>query len=202
MKHIAIIPDGNRRWAKKNNLCIKDGHKKGIEMALEVCKELFKQDIKEISLWLFSTDNWKRSKEEIKNLFILYTIIIAKCVDYACNNDISIKWAGLRDRIPAQLRNVLLQAEKVTKGNNKIFNLCIDYGGEEELKRGLDNLYISTKVDLLVRTSGEQRTSGFLPYQSLYAELYFIKKHCPELVRDDAIKIIKEYKSRNRRLGK
>lgn len=222
-KHVAIIPDGNRRWARNKGLIGTKGHKKAAEYdnVLSILDETKKLKTKFLSIWGFSTENWKRSKTEIKIIFHLILKITRKLRKDAHKNKTRFRFFGRRDRIPKKLREELENLEKETK-KYKEFNvqLCLDYGGRDEIVRAVNKILKEKKKkideksfekyldssgipdpDLIIRTSGEKRISGFMPFQSAYSELYFVEKNFPDFGGKDIRKAINEFGKRKRRFG-
>ena len=225
-RHVGIILDGNRRFSKKLMLKPWKGHEYGakkIESLLEWCKEL---NIKEITLYCFSIENFNRPKEEFNYLMNLFKEEFIKLKDDSRLNEIKVNFIGRINMFPKDVQdsmNVLMERTK----NNKPYtlNFAMAYGGRaevidatrkiaEQVKNGkLDvdkineevfekNPYSASEPDLIIRSSGEKRTSGFLIYQGAYAELIFIDKMWPEFEKEDFINAIKEYSNRERRFGK
>ena len=228
LKHIAIIPDGNRRWAKEKGLAASLGHKKAakFQRIKSFIQEAQKQNITHLTMWGFSTENWKRNKLEVAALMNLFENLCQDFLNDELIETIRYVHLGRKDRIPNSLANMLNQLETKTINNNNntlpiTFTLALDYGGEDELIRATNSLKnqkqeISSKnlianlnssrlnlpfVDLIIRTSGEQRLSGFMPLQSAYAELYFCQKHFPDFNIDDLKKAINWFYTRKRRFG-
>jgi len=219
--HVAIIPDGNRRWALDKGKNTYEGHKKGFEKLIKIAKKARELGIKVFTVWAFSTENWKRSKAEINYLMKLYEIMLDKYLTEALKDKIRIIHLGRKDRINENLKNKIINIEEKTKKFDKYF-LCIalDYGGRDEIIRAMEdkkklkvdennfNQFLDTKdlpfpnPDLIIRTSGEQRLSGFLLWQSQYSELVFIKKYLPDYSDSDFENTIKEFSKRQRRFGK
>ena len=221
--HVAFIPDGNRRWAKEKRKTTYEGHKKGFEGLIKIAKKARILGIKVFTVWAFSTENWKRSKGEISYLMKLYEIMLDKYLSEALKDEIRIVHLGRKDRINKNLKNKIINAEEKTKNFDKYY-LCIaiDYGGRDEIMRGINkihntqsvinelnfNNYLDTKdlpfpnPDLIIRTSGETRTSGFLTWQSVYSEYIFVKKYLPDYSEDDFEKTIDDFSKRQRRFGK
>ncbi len=225
--HIAIIMDGNRRWAKNNNLDVRLGHKKGAETLEKIVRYCNKIGIKYLTVYAFSTENWKRSKEEVSALMLLlqnYLDDFAKRVD---TENIKINMIGNRENLSKGLLKSIDNAIKRTENNTGTnFNVAFNYGGRDEIVRAVkniaedvknniinveeigeklisDNLYTKNMPDpdLLIRTSGEIRTSNFLPWQLVYSEFYFIEKLWPDFTEEDLNKAINVYNSRNRKFG-
>jgi len=221
--HVAIIPDGNRRWARKKGLISTVGHEKSTkyENIISLFDEAKKLKIKYVSIWGFSTENWKRSKTEIKIIFQLILKVLKKLEKDAHKNKIRFRFFGRRDRIPKNLLSELKKLEKETK-KYKDFNVqfFFDYGGRDEIIRAINKILNDKKKkideksfemyldssgipgpDLIIRTSGEKRISGFMPFQSAYAELYFLEKNFPDFGKKDLRKAINEFGKRKRRFG-
>lgn len=222
-KHVVIIPDGNRRWAKKRGLAAIAGHKKGLESAMRVVRGSRDLGVKILTLWGFSSENWKRPEKEVQYLMRIYTIFFKKHVKELVKEGVKFKWLGRRDRVPAALRNALENVEQATKSNKKyLLNICIDYGGHEEIVRAVKKILqkkiapskISEKLisenldtagmpdpDLLIRTSGEQRTSGIMPWQTTYTEFFFSKLLFPDFSLSELKRALTDYQIRQRRFG-
>ena len=222
-KHVVIIPDGNRRWAKKHGLAPIEGHKKGLETALKVVRGSRNLGVKVLTLWGFSTDNWDRKPPEVRYLMRIYAEFFRKYFRELVRDGVRFNWLGRRDRVPKILKGVLEMIEKRTAANkNYILNICIDYGGHDELLRAIkkivakgvspdhvdENLvaaHLDTAglpdPDLLIRTSGEHRTSGMLPWQTAYSELYFSEVFFPDFSVVELKRAIAEFARRQRRFG-
>ena len=222
-QHVVIIPDGNRRWAQKHGLEPIEGHKKGLEVAFNIVKASKNIGVKVLTLWSFSTENWKRPTMEVRYLMHIYQIFFKKHVKELIKEGVRFKWLGRRDRVPQSLKKLLLAIEKQTaKNKNYILNICLDYGGRDELVRAfrkivrrgvkssqIDEDLISKNLDtaglpepdLLIRTSGEKRTSGMMPWQTAYTEYYFSKLYFPDFSKDELKRAIADYSSRHRRYG-
>jgi len=223
--HIAIIPDGNRRWAKSHGLSAIAGHYtsgsyKNMKSLFEEAKDL---GVKYMSIWGFSTENWSRDKKEQKAIFDLIRKSVNQFRKDAQKEKIRFRHLGRKDRLPKNLVKKLIQLERETISFTD-FNvqICLDYGGRDEILRAINKIlkskskpktitenkfkqYLDTKdipdPDLIIRTSGEQRTSGLLPFQAPYAELYFTPIHFPEFSPKELRKAIEEYAKRQRRFG-
>ena len=223
--HVAIIPDGNRRWARGKGLPTIAGHQAGFEALVRIGQRARDMGIKVLTVWAFSTENWDRSQEEKSYLMKIFETMIDDNLKTALKDEIRIIHLGRKDRISSQLRDKIINAEDKTKGFTKYY-LCIalDYGGRNEIVRALNNMrstignsqitednldqYLDThelpypNPDLIIRTGGEMRLSGFMPWQSQYSELIFVKKYLPDFTVNDFNNCIKEYNSRQRRYGK
>jgi len=221
--HVAVIPDGNRRWAKQRGLPGTDGHAKAIEIkkVVALLDETQKIGIKFISLWGFSTENWKRSLIEKKLLFHIFEKLANDLEEYIEKNKVKFKHIGRKDRLPKSLIETLNKLEEKTK-NNKGLNvqLCLDYGGRDEIVRAIKKMskdvqkeidestlanYLDTanipEPDLIVRTGGNQRLSGFMPYQGAYSELYFTKTFFPDFGPAELKEAVEEFSRRKRTFG-
>lgn len=222
--HLAIIPDGNRRWSRKKGLLPSRGHYEAgssanIKSLLNESKRL---GVKYVSVWGFSTENWKREPEEIKEIFNLLLERVKEFKEKAKENRIRFRHFGRKDRMPIELVKELTELEKETKKYSD-FNvqLCFDYGGRDEILRVVNKLLKSRKnknlneaefsekldsigvpdPDLIIRTSGEKRLSGFMPFQAVYSELYFVDKYFPDFSPKDLRKAVFDFSKRKRRFG-
>ena len=226
-QHIAIIMDGNRRWAKQRGLTTKDGHKAGsknLETIAVFCNEI---GIKYLTVYAFSTENWKRTKEEVSALMFILKANLDSMLRKMDLKNIKIRVIGEKENIPKDIQEKIDKLVEKTKNNTGLtLNIAFNYGGRAELvsatkkiaekvKNGeikiedinekliSDNIYTANQPDpdLMIRTSHELRTSNFLPWQLTYSEFYFPEKHWPEFKEEDLIEAIKIYKKRNRRFG-
>ena len=225
-EHIAIIMDGNRRWAKENNLDTAQGHKQGAENLKKIAKFANKIGIKYMTVYAFSTENWKRSKEEvgaILKLLKFYILDFFKSYD----NNIKVKVIGRKEDLPKGLCSEIKKVEEHTCNNTGLtLNIAFNYGGRDEITNTLrtiaekvltgkinieqideqlisDNLYTAGQPDpdLLIRTSGEERISNFLPWQISYSEFVFTEKYWPDYNEEELLKSIQIYQKRTRRFG-
>jgi undecaprenyl diphosphate synthase len=226
-KHVAIIPDGNRRWAKEKNLPKFEGHRRGAETAVKLAKYLRKIGVHTLTLWVFSTENASRDKTEVGNLMKLFEQYFDKLVKDALEDNVRFVHLGRRDRLPKSLLKKIESLEKHTKDfKNYTLNIAIDYGGHDEIVRavkkmnheaGIMNQEITEEEfeknldtggqlypnpDIVIRTSGEMRTSGLLPWQTTYSEFFFFDKYFPDLNEKDMDGVIEAYANRQRRFGK
>lgn len=226
-KHIAIIPDGNRRWAKKKGISRKEGYAIGIRKIGDVLKWCKENDVKMLTMWGFSTDNFKRDPDEINALFGLFRENLTKGLQEAGGGreeakKIRVRFFGRLHLLPYDVRHMIRKAEQLNKDTAQYqLNLLLSYGGRDELVdavngiirkgiRNVDEKTISRHLythdipdpDLIIRTSGEQRLSGLMPWQSCYSEFYFCKKLWPDFSRKDFEAALKEYARRMRRFGK
>jgi undecaprenyl diphosphate synthase len=218
-RHLAIIIDGNRRWAKKRRLPGFEGHKKGFDKVSEIGDYCLEKGVKILTLYCFSTENWKRSKAEVGYLMrLLAKAFSREQVKKLNDGGVKMQALGQKERLPKFLQKKIERAEELTKNNKKgILNLAISYGGRAEIiqavrkikgeiteKKLNDNLWTKglPDPDLIIRTGGEQRLSNFLTWQSAYAELYFTDKYWPEFTKKDLDEAFEEYSKRSRRFGK
>ena len=225
--HVAFIMDGNGRWAKARHLPRHLGHKAGCDRVTDIYEESMAQGVKVMSLYAFSTENWNRPKAEINHLFNYLDIFFKKEIKRIIKDGTRIIASGDLSRLPEKTRNTVLDSiEKTKDGKNFTFNICLNYGGKDELvraaklfaqdvqngKMAIEDLneenfenYLYTKglppVDLLIRTSGELRTSNYMPWQLAYAEFIFPKVPWPDFTKEEYRKCLEEYYSRNRRFG-
>ena len=225
--HIAIILDGNGRWAKKRGLDRSMGHKKGAENLQRIALEAQHLGIKVLSVYAFSTENWSRPKDEVNYLMTLPKLFEEEYKDAFKEYDIRVVFSGRRDRLNDENIELLNRVEEKTKDRKGlILNVCLDYGSKTELVEGakaiakdvlenkvsldeVDETYFASKlytkdlpeVDLLIRTSGEIRLSNYLLWQVAYAEFYFTKTHWPAFHEKALHKALKSYVKRNRKFG-
>ncbi len=226
-EHIAIILDGNGRWALKRGLIRTMGHKVGAETMRKTINYAFSLGVKVLSLFCFSTENWKRDKEEIAYLFTLPIEYFNKYTDKLIEEDVKVVVSGDISVLPKETMLACDKAILKTKNcKSYVLNICLNYGGKAEIIRAckqivndvnsnkllLENLnektfenYLYTKnlppVDLLIRTSNEKRISNFMLWQIAYAEIYFTKTLWPAFTKKDLDKAIEEYNHRQRRFG-
>jgi undecaprenyl diphosphate synthase len=222
LRHVAIIPDGNRRWARAKGMLATAGHAAAIthDRLLGFIKEAKRLGIPYLSIWGFSTENWKREKVEVEGLFSLLRKAIKDMRKDAHEHQVRFRWLGRRDRLPQGLREELEGFERETAQYGALhFQLCLDYGGRDELLRAVNSAVAAgTSVDerafaalldthgipdpdLIIRTSGEQRLSGLFPWQGVYAELLFVEKHFPDFGPQDLAAAADEFARRTRRFG-
>jgi len=225
--HVALVMDGNGRWANRQGLTRIEGHKAGEAALLDVVAGAIQAGVKHLSVYAFSTENWKRSPEEVRFLMGYNREILRRRRDQLNEWGVRIRWAGRRPRLWASVINELHYAEKLTAGNSTLtLTVCVNYGGRNEIVDAVraiaeegasgrlrpaavnekllqKHLYVSEMpdVDLFVRSSGEQRTSNFLLWQSAYAEMVFLDTLWPDFTRVSLWRAIELYTSRTRRFG-
>ncbi len=220
LKHVAIIMDGNGRWGTKNKNSRNAGHKAGLNTVEKIITESIKQKISFLTLYAFSTENWKRPKKEVNYLFDLLENFLINRMEELNKQNIKLKILGIKN-FSKKLNNLLNLSEKKTSKNSKLqLNLALNYGSKAELVNAFKKLkkknekineksidkYLQTKnipdPDLLIRTGNTKRLSNFLLWQVAYSELFFEKKLWPEFNEKDYVKIIKKYKKIKRNFGK
>lgn len=221
-KHIAIIMDGNGRWAKKRLLPRLAGHKAGVDALKRVTKAGRELGIKVMSFFAFSTENWQRDKNEVDGIFDLILNHLKENYQRFIAGNVKIQTMGDIKRLPKELYELLIDVTEKTKHNTDfVVNIGLSYGGRDEIAYACNNLIKKGKTfvtaddiaselytkdlpypDLIIRTSGEQRLSNFMLFQSAYSELYFPKIHWPDFDKKQLEKAIIEYQSRDRRFGK
>ena len=220
LNHVAIIMDGNGRWGIKHKNSRNAGHKAGLNTVEKIIKVSLQKKIKFLTLYAFSTENWKRPKKEVNYLFSLLENFLINRIDELHKQNIKLKIIGVKN-FSSKLNNLLNKSEKKTDKNRKLqINLALNYGSKFELINAFKNLkknnekiteknlarYLQTKnipdPDLLIRTGNTQRLSNFLLWQAAYAEIFFEKKLWPEFNEKDYNKIIKKFKSIKRNFGK
>ena len=226
--HIAIIMDGNGRWAKKRNLERMVGHKKGIESAREIVKFCREAGIKVVTLYAFSIENWRRPKKEVHALMNLVKKYIFKESKELIKNNICLRTIGNIDAMPPSVAGIVKETvEKTKRSNGMIVNVALSYGGRDEIIRAIKKIvqevkqgslkedditeqifsnYLFTKdlpdPDLLIRTSGEMRLSNFLLWQTAYTEIYVTEILWPDFKREDMVRALINYQNRERRFGR
>ena len=220
LNHVAIIMDGNGRWGLKHKNSRNAGHKAGLNTVEKIIKKTIKQKIKYLTLYAFSTENWKRPKKEIKFLFSLLENFLINKIEDLHKQKIKLKIIGVKN-FSTELNKLLEKSEKKTSKNTKLqINLALNYGSKSELINAFKNLkknndqineknfekYLQTKnipdPDLLIRTGNTKRLSNFLLWQIAYSEIFFEKKLWPDFNEKDYNKIIKKFKLIKRNFGK
>lgn len=214
-QHVAIILDGNGRWAKKRGQSRSFGHYMGGKNLFKVAKYAKDLGIKKLSVYAFSTENWKRPKEEVDYLMTKPIEMYHENKHRMSEIDYQVIFSGRRDRFSNELLEVINDIEKQTQDHKGfVLNICIDYGSYDEIITAINKLdkpvtketfeqalMVKEPVDLLIRTSGEMRVSNFLLWQIAYAEFYFAKVHWPAFNKKQLEKAIKSFQKRNRRFG-
>ncbi|MBW3589035.1 MAG: di-trans,poly-cis-decaprenylcistransferase [Actinobacteria bacterium] len=243
-RHLAVIPDGNRRWATERDMDAMDGHRAGYEVARTLSRFCREIGIHTVTIWAFSTENWHRSKEEVGALMRLYGQWIEELLPEAIEEQVRVVhlgrkagWpvgierssipSGFGDGLPSQLVQAIEEIEEKTRYfDSNVINLAINYGGADEIDRAIKKMHSHSletgapineldvvnfldtsgqphpEPDLVWRTSGEFRSSGFLPVQSSYSELVFTPKYFPQLQETDVVEAVEEYSARARRFGR
>ena len=226
-KHIAIIMDGNRRWARNKGLPIALGHKEGAKTLEKIVRYAKNIGIKYITVYAFSTENWKRSEEEVSTLMNLMMNYLESYSKRADSENIKVQILGNRQGLSDKMNDLIEKCMERTKDNTGItFNIALNYGGRDEILGAVkniaekiqnnemkiediteqtisDNLYTKGQPDpdLLIRTSGEIRLSNFLPWQLVYSEFVFVDRNWPDFSEKDLDEAIEEYQKRNRKFG-
>ena len=222
-QHIGYIVDGNRRWAKQHGIPTYEGHLAGYNAIHEVAVATFDAGVKYMSAYIFSTENWKRSEEEVSKLMGLVLRLLTSDLPIFDKHNIKLKILGSRERVGDKILAAIDDAEARTAKNTAgTLAICFNYGGQLEIadackkivQSGVDanditpeligqNLYAPEvpPIDIVVRTSGEQRLSNFMLWRAAYSELMFIDKPWPDMTKDDVEDILKEYARRSRRFG-
>lgn len=225
--HVAVIPDGNRRWAKERRLLPWNGHERAIENFRALSDWCLQSpDVSILTVWCFSTENWKRDPKEVSELMNMLEKYLKKERKGFIEKKTRFCHSGRRDRIPASLSALIAEVEKETQDQTAFtLHLAVDYGGQDEILRAINRLHETRNqkpetreldrdplrpyldhpelpdIDLIVRTSGEQRTSNFFLWQSTYAEWEFFPKYFPDFTADDLAQAVADYKLRTRRFG-
>lgn len=226
-RHVGIIMDGNGRWAEARGLTRTEGHRVGFENSKEWLHFVFEQGVEVLTVFAFSTENWKRPEAEVDFLLNLFREAAKEYLPKLAEENICLRFIGDRARLPEDLGNMMDVLEMESIGNTKgVFVPAINYGGRDEILRAVNRFVASSRqrnlpfvpmtqedmpslldtwglpdVDLIIRTSGEQRISGFLTWQAAYAELYFSDKYWPDFTKEDFLEALEWYKGRKRRFG-
>ena len=224
LNHLAIILDGNRRWAKEKGLPSFAGHKEGVEAVKRTLDACVKYGIKYLTVYAFSTENWKRAEDEVGYLMKLAMENIGGGADYFNKRNIKVKVFGDLETIDKNMAESFRKTMEATKNNTALnFNVCFNYGGRAEITKAVKQIVSAGKKpdevteelissylystgqpepDMLVRTSGEHRLSNFLPWQSIYSEFYFPQFHWPDFDESKVKEVVDEFSKRQRRFGK
>ena len=226
-RHIALVMDGNGRWAEDRGMVRTEGHKRGEAVLISLVEECLELGVDYLSAYAFSTENWRRSSGEVRFLMGFNRDVLRRQRDYLHSLGVRVRWVGRRPRLWRSVVAELEQAEELTKNNTKMtLAMCVNYGGRAELvdaargvaedvaKGRIKPRHVSEKlfaqyldepdmpdVDLFLRPSGEQRTSNFLPWQSVYAEMVYQDVLFPDYTPNDLRAAVLEYAKRDRRFG-
>ncbi|MCR5105294.1 MAG: isoprenyl transferase [Eubacterium sp.] len=226
-QHVAVILDGNGRWAKQRHMPRNYGHKVGADNLEQIIEDAWDLGIKYFTVYAFSTENWKRSVEEVTGLMTILRDFLRRSIEKANKNNMRVRIIGKRDRLDADIIDAIEKLEEATKDNDGLqFNVALNYGGRDEITRAvkaiaeevstgklsiddIDESCVSAHLDtwdipdpdLLIRTSGEIRTSNFLPWQISYSEFYFCDTLWPDFKKEDLQKAIDYFNGRDRRFG-
>lgn len=224
--HVAIIMDGNGRWAQKRGLKRTKGHKKGADTLKKICEYAYDRGVKILSVFAFSTENWKRDEEEVNYLMELFIKVFNDNFDFVKKKNVKVVFSGLKEKISSKVQKAMDKIVNDTKDNSDgVFNICLNYGGQSEIIEATKKISLDIKenkikiedinekifskylfndlapIDLLIRTSGEYRVSNFMLWQMAYSELYFTDVLWPDFDAKEFDKAIKSYNNRERRYG-
>ena len=226
-RHVAIILDGNGRWAKAKGMPRNYGHAQGSKNVERICEEAWRMGIKYLTVYAFSTENWNRPKDEVDALMKLLRNYMKTCLKTAAKNDMKIRVIGDITRLDEDIRSRIEELEESTKDNGGLnFQIAINYGSRDEMTRAVRRIaadcrdgrlaaeeideqvidrYLDTHdipdPDLLIRTSGEQRLSNYLLWQLAYTEFYFTDVPWPDFTKEELLKAVEQYNARDRRYG-
>lgn len=226
--HVAIILDGNGRWAKKRMMPRNYGHKKGAKTVEQICEDAYKLGINYLTVYAFSTENWKRPKDEVDALMKLLSDYLSDSLNTAEKNNMCIRVIGDRAALTTELQKKIAELEQATRNNTGLnFTIALNYGSRDEMVRAMKRMAVDIKngrlsenditeqvyssyldtgelpdPDLLIRTSGEERLSNYLLWQLAYTEFYFTDCLWPDFDKKELIKAIAAYTGRDRRFGK
>ena len=226
-QHIAIILDGNGRWAKKKGMPRNFGHTQGSKNVERICEDAYKMGVKYLTVYAFSTENWKRPKEEVDVLMNLLRNYMKTCLKTAEKNRMRVRVLGDKTALDDDIRTRIAELEDATKNNDGLnFQIALNYGSRDEMVRAMKKMSLDIKngkieaeqideklfetyldthdipdPDLMIRTSGEQRLSNYLLWQLAYSEFYFTDVLWPDFTKEDLAKAIEYYNGRDRRFG-
>jgi len=226
-QHVAIILDGNGRWAKSKGMPRNYGHMQGAKNVEVICEEAYNLGIKYLTVYAFSTENWNRPQDEVDALMKLLRNYMKSCLKRAAKNDMRVRVIGDKSRLDDDIREKIAELEEATKNNGGLnFQIAINYGSRDEMRRAMTALakdcvegkvnpdeisealfdtYLDTHdipdPDLMIRTSGEQRLSNYLLWQLAYSEFYFTDVPWPDFSKEELVKAIEQYTKRDRRFG-
>ncbi len=226
-QHIAIILDGNGRWAKKKGMPRNFGHTQGSKNVERICEDAYKMGVKYLTVYAFSTENWKRPKEEVDALMNLLRNYMKTCLKTAEKNRMRVRVLGDKTALDDDIRNRISELEEATKNNDGLnFQIALNYGSRDEMVRAMKKMCMDVKdgkleaeqideklfetyldthdipdPDLMIRTSGEQRLSNYLLWQLAYSEFYFTDVLWPDFTKEDLAEAIAYYNGRDRRFG-
>jgi undecaprenyl diphosphate synthase len=220
VRSIGIIMDGNRRWARARGLPTLEGHRRGYEKMKEVLDWVKEAGIRDVIMWGFSTENWKRSPEEVGYLMDLFRRVLTHELPEIKEKGGRLKFPGQRERFADDIQKLMADAEVETKDGGYTLWFALSYGGRAEILMAAERLVKEGKEiteenfgnalwtagmpdpDIIIRTSGEERLSGFLPWQGVYSELFFLPVMWPDFSKEDFQKVLADYAARERRQGK
>lgn len=226
-RHVAVILDGNGRWAKSKGMPRNYGHAQGSKNVEKICEEAWRMGIKYLTVYAFSTENWSRPKDEVDALMKLLRNYMKTCLKTAAKNDMKVRVIGDKTRLDDDIRRRIAELEEATKNNGGLnFQIALNYGSRDEIVRAVQRIAADVRVgkmepeditsevissyldthdipdpDLLIRTSGEERLSNFLLWQLAYSEFYFTDVLWPDFTKEDLVKAIEQYNARDRRYG-
>ena len=222
-KHVGYIVDGNRRWAKKHGIPTYEGHLAGYNASVEVMLASFDAGVEVVSMYTFSTENWKRAETEVSKIMSLVLKLLTSDIHILQDNNIRLRVIGSRNKLSKSILKAVEEAEEKTAHNTRGTTVvCFNYGGQLEIADACkkivhagvladeitpeliaENLYAPDlpPVDLVVRTSGEKRLSNFMLWRAAYSEFIFLEKFWPDMTKDDVHDILEEYSRRGRRFG-
>lgn len=221
--HLGVIPDGNRRWAKEHGLPTLEGHRRGLDVAKEIVRAAYDRGVRNFTLYAFSTENWSRTEDEVSYLMDLFHVLLTKEIKEFADRGARLKVLGRRDKLSPKLVEAIEKAEQETADNDGgTVSLCLNYGGKLEMVDAFKSMLAAgvkpedvtpeliseyvygpevPPVDLIIRTSGERRVSGFMLWRSDYAEFYFCEKNWPDFTVADLDEALADYAARQRRFG-
>ena len=218
---VGIIMDGNRRWATEQNFSILEGHRQGISNVVDIATAAHELDIKHLAVYAFSTENWSRNPSEVEDILLLFKTVLPDCVNNLKTNNVKVRFVGHIQSFDDEIQESISKMESIVVANPLLtLWICLSYGGRAEIAAAAESVRLKNETitvdainnalwtaempapDLIIRTGGEQRMSGFLTWQSIYSELFFVDHYWPSFTANHLKDVLDKFKCRDRRFGK
>jgi undecaprenyl diphosphate synthase len=218
---VGIIMDGNRRWAIEQNYHILEGHRQGISNVVDIATAAQELNIKHLAVYAFSTENWSRNPSEVEDILLLFKTVLPDCVNNLKTNNVKVRFVGHIQSFDDEIQESISKMESIVVANPLLtLWICLSYGGRAEIAAAAESLRLKNETitvdainnalwtaempapDLIIRTGGEQRMSGFLTWQSIYSELFFVDHYWPSFTANHLKDVLDKFKCRDRRFGK
>jgi undecaprenyl diphosphate synthase len=213
--------DGNRRWATEQNFSILEGHRQGISNVVDIATAAHELDIKHLAVYAFSTENWSRNPSEVEDILLLFKTVLPDCVNNLKTNNVKVRFVGHIQSFDDEIQESISKMESIVVANPLLtLWICLSYGGRAEIAAAAESVRLKNETitvdainnalwtaempapDLIIRTGGEQRMSGFLTWQSIYSELFFVDHYWPSFTANHLKDVLDKFKCRDRRFGK